>query len=102
MNMAKKKMVKMKSLPESKEGFGIVGLVLAIVSLLSVSSNGIIYAVLAVIFSKMQQKKYPNRIGRLALIIGIVGLILNVVFIILLMIYYPSILQSIQEALPTS
>lgn len=98
--MIKKK--RMKSLPESKEGFGIAGLVLAIVGLLSMSSNGIIYSLVAIIFGKFQQKKYPNRIGKLALIIGVIGLVLNIVFIILLLVYYPSILQNIQDALPAS
>jgi len=93
--MARKKV--MKNLPESKEGFGIVGLVLAIVSLLTLS-NGIIYALLAVIFSMIQQKKYPNRIGRLGLILGIIGLVLNIVLIVTLLLlakYNPSILENL-------
>jgi hypothetical protein len=98
--MAGKK--RMKDLQSSKEAFGIMGLVFAIVSLLSMSSNGIIYAILGIVFSKIQEKKGRNKISRAGLIIGIIGLILNVVFVILLITYYPTLIENIQAQFPSA
>ena len=90
------------SLSDSKEAYGIIGFIFAIVSLLSMASNGIIYAILGIVFSKLQQKRNPNKISRIGFILGIIGLILNILLIIFLIFYYPAIIQDLQVQFPYS
>lgn len=82
-----------RKLESSKEGFGIIGLTLGILSFMMLASNGIIVAVLGLIFSIIQQKKYPTRIGKAGIIISTIGIIASIIFIIFLVTYLSPIIE---------
>lgn len=75
----------------SGEEFGIVGFVLGLLSIVLVGSNGIILAILGLIFSTIQQKRKPTKLARIGKILSIVGIILAVILIIVLIIVAPSL-----------
>jgi len=80
-------------LKSSQEAFGIIGLTLGVLSIIMVGSNGIIMAIVGLIFSIMQQKKNPTKIGKAGIIVNIVSIIVAIIFIIVLIKYLAPILQ---------
>ena len=65
-------------------GLGIASLVLAIVSIifLLLPYFGIILAILAIVFSIIQKKRNPIGIATVGLVIGIIGVVLNLIMLI--------------------
>lgn len=82
-----------KNLKSSEEAFGIIGLTLGILSIILLGSNGIVLAIVGLIFSVVQQKKHPTKIGKAGIIVNIVGIILAIIVIVLLLTYLKPILE---------
>ena len=68
---------------EQNTGWGIASLVLAILSivLVLIPFVGIVMAVLSLIFYKVQKEDHPTSLATAGMIIGIIGFILNAIFI---------------------
>jgi len=75
------------------EAFGIIGLTLGILSIVFVASNGIIVGIIGLVFSLIQQKKHPTKLGKAAVIVNAVGIILAIAFVIVLIKYLAPYLQ---------
>ena len=85
----KKKVKKKKSIDKSfSTNLGIVGLTLAISGIFliffSTAFVSPIFLVVALVFSIIQQVKNPTQIGKAALIVSIIGIILYIVWMIVL------------------
>ena len=99
----KKKANKKKSVDKSSlTTFGIVGLTLAISGIFliffSTAFVSPIFLVVALALSIMQQVKNPTKIGKAGLIIGIIGIVLYVVWMVVLFkVLLPLAEQAIQQ-----
>ncbi len=64
-------------------GWGIASLVLAILSivLVLIPFVGIVMSILALIFYKVQREDHPTSVATAGMIIGIIGFVLNAIFI---------------------
>jgi hypothetical protein len=95
--MVKKKEGK-KKLSETKEGLGISGFILGILSLVWAGSIfvGTPLAIVGFIFCRIQQKSNPTKLGKIGTILNIIGFILGIAIFILLIVLSPLI----QENLP--
>ena len=73
----------------TSEKLGVSGLTLAIsaffVAVFTPIASLVMFIV-ALIFSIIQQRKNPNKLGKIALIVSIVGLVLVIVFIVIMLI----------------
>ena len=58
--------------------FGIAAVVLGIVSIVLASLNGLLLAIVALVFASKQQKINANRWGKNAKILAIIGIILSI------------------------
>ena len=67
------------------EELGVVGFILGILSIIFVGSNGIIIAIVGFFFCLVQQKRNPTRLGKIGMILNVIGFILAVVLIVLLL-----------------
>jgi Ni/Fe-hydrogenase subunit HybB-like protein len=72
---------------KSDNSFGIASVVLGILSIIFASANGIILAIIALVFASKQQKKYANSWSRAGKILSIIGIILSILAIII-SVYY--------------
>ena len=88
-------MVAKKDLKKGGEGFGLVGFIFGILSIVFIASNGIILAILGFIFSSMQQKRKPTKFARLGKILSIIGFILAILLIIFLFIFAETLTQQL-------
>ncbi len=95
--MIKKKGVK--ELPNTKEGLGISGFVLGILSLVFAGSIfiGTPLAVTGFILCRIQQKKSPMKLAKIGTILSIIGLILGIIIFITLIILSPLIQNQLQN-----
>jgi uncharacterized membrane protein len=84
-----------------KEHLGVSAFTLAIagffVTLFSPIASFVMFIV-SLVFSINQQRKNPNKIGKAGLILSIVGIVLDILFIILLV----TVLANFMEQLPTA
>ena len=83
------------------ESFGIIGLTLGITSIIFMGNNGILLGIVGLIFSMIQQKKNPTKIGKAGIIVNIVGIILAIVFLIVFIKYLAPIIQEQMQNFPT-
>jgi hypothetical protein len=76
--------------PKTGNGMGIASLVLGICSIVICCCYGIgiIPSVLALIFGILQQRKNPNGIATAGIVLGIVGILCNLVFLIYMIIFF--------------
>jgi len=97
--MVKKKSVN-KELPDTKEGLGISGFILGILSLVWAGSIfiGTPLAIIGFILCRIQQKKNPMRLAKIGTILNIIGFVLGIIIFITLIVLYPLL----QENLPIS
>ena len=88
--MVKKKSVN-KELPSTKEGLGISGFILGILSLVWAGSIfiGTPLAITGFIFCRIQQKKNPMKLAKIGTILNIIGFILGIIIFITLIILAP-------------
>ena len=73
-----------KEMEETKEGLGISGFTIGIVSLVLAGSLGIFLSVIGFIFCAIQQKRYPTKLGRAGKIINAISFVLSVLLLFLL------------------
>jgi len=79
------------------EGLGISGFTLGVLSILLAGGMGVFMAVIGFIFCFTQQKKNPTQLGKIGVILNIVGFVLSILFMIWLI---PVLSQQLQN-LPT-
>ncbi len=90
--MVKKKSVN-KELPGTKEGLGISGFILGILSLVWAGSIfiGVPLAITGFILCRFQQKKSPMRLAKIGTILNIIGFVLGIIIFVLLIFLSPLI-----------
>jgi vacuolar-type H+-ATPase subunit I/STV1 len=76
------------------EGLGISGFTLGVLSILLAGGMGIFIAVVGFLFCYAQQRKSPTRLGRIGVILNIIGFVLSILFIIWLV---PVVSQQLQN-----
>lgn len=64
------------------EGFGISGMTLGILSIVSAGFAGLILAIIGFFLCLKQQKNNPTKIGKVGIILSIIGFVLSVFLII--------------------
>ena len=82
------------------EELGVVGFILGILSIIFVGSNGIIIAIVGFFFCLVQQKRNPTRLGKIGMILNVIGFILAVVLIVLLLTVLKPYLAQLQANFP--
>ena len=82
------------------EGFGLSGFTIGILSVVFAGFNGLILAVIGFFFCMYQQKKSPTKLGKMGVIISVIGFIASILSIIMQIYILGSILQ--QEGLLAS
>lgn len=88
-------MVKEKELPKTKEGLGIAGFTLGILSIVLAASAGMVISIIGFIFCMIQQKKSPMKLAKIGIILNIIGFVLSIIFLIAY--WLPLIQQQIQN-----
>ena len=77
-----------KEVKEKKESkvkgnsFGASGFTLGILSVLSMSFIGILTSIVGLTFCIIQQKNRPTKLGKVGLILNVIGLFINLTFLI--------------------
>lgn len=61
-----------------ENSFGIAAVVLGIVSIVLASLNGLLLAIVALVFASKQQSHAPNRWGKNGKILAVIGIILSI------------------------
>ena len=84
----------------NNESLGIIGLTLGISSIIFMGNNGILLGIVGLVFSMIQQKKNPTKIGKAGIIVNIVGIILAVVFLIVFIQYLLPVIQEQMQNFP--
>ncbi|MEK0338133.1 MAG: hypothetical protein QQN41_11930 [Nitrosopumilus sp.] len=92
--MTKKKKGVEKALPKTKEGLGISGFTLGILSIVLAGSIGILVSIVGFIFCMNQQKKNPTKLAKIGIILNIIGFVLSIILLIYLL---PLIQEQIQN-----
>lgn len=69
---------------QSGTGWGIASFILSIISLIFLPVFGILFGILAIIFSRKQQAHNPMGIATVGLVIGVISIVLNILFFIVL------------------
>jgi len=82
--MVKKKKSVEKVLPKTKEGLGVSGFTLGILSIVMVGSLGIFLAIIGFVFCMMQQKKSPMKLAKVGIILSIIGFVLSIIMLIII------------------
>ncbi len=83
----KKKSVK--ELPDTKEGLGISGFILGVLSIVLAGSGGLALSIVGFIFCRVQQKKSPMRLAKIGTILNIIGFVLSVILLVLAIVLAP-------------
>ena len=68
--------------PMKDNSFGIMGVILGILSILFSGANGFILGILGIIFSVKQKRTFKNKWSLWGMILSIIGVILGVIGII--------------------
>ncbi|MGD9276717.1 MAG: hypothetical protein PVJ67_06085 [Candidatus Pacearchaeota archaeon] len=74
----------MKDKKNLSEGLGISGFTLAVIGIIFTGYLGIVMSIIGIIFCYIQQKKNPNKLAKAGIIIGIIGIVLSIVYLIIL------------------
>ncbi len=82
--MAKKKKSVEKTLPKSKDGLGISGFTLGVLSIIMAGSLGIFLSIVGFTFCMIQRKRSPTRLGKIGIILNIVGFVLSVTMLVII------------------
>jgi len=95
--MAKKKKSVEEILPRSKEGLGISGFTLGVLSIILAGQFGlgIILSIVGFAFCMVQQKKSPIRLAKVGIILNIIGFALSIILLVLTIILAPLIQQGL-------
>lgn len=81
----------------SDNSFGVAGVILGILSVLSLSFIGIIFGIIGLVFSMRQAKIEKNKWSKAGMILNGIGIILGIAAIILLVNYIPDYLAQLQQ-----
>jgi hypothetical protein len=92
--MVKKKR-ESKTLSSSKEGLGISGFILGILSIALIGSGGILLSVVGFVFCLVQQKNNPMKLAKIGIILNIIGFVLSVAILILAIVFAPLLAQNL-------
>lgn len=76
------------------EGLGIAGFTLGVLSILLAGVLGVFIAIVGFIFCMIQQKKNPTRLGKVGIILNVIGFVLSLALIFYLL---PVIQQQLQN-----
>lgn len=78
---------------EESKGFGIASLVTSIIGFFSflMPYFGVVWSILAIVFAGLQKKKQDTGLATAGLVIGILGLIGNLIWLIFVIIGYMAI-----------
>ena len=79
----KKKSVE-KVLSKTKEGLGISGFTLGVLSIVMAGSLGIFLAITGFILCRVQQKKSPMKLAKIGIILSIIGFVLSIVMLVII------------------
>jgi len=78
--MVKKKKGVEEVLSKTKEGLGISGFTLGVLSIVMAGSLGVLLAIVGFTFCMIQQKKSPMRLAKAGIILNIIGFVLGAIF----------------------
>ncbi len=84
-----------KEVYERDNSFGVAGVVLGVMSILSVSAMGIVTGVVGLVFSIMQNKKGKNKWSTAGIALNIIGIILGIIAIIFLVNFASQVLANL-------
>ena len=76
-------------MPKTKEGLGIAGFVLGVLSIALAASAGVVLSIVGFIFCMIQQKKSPMKLAKVGIILNIIGFVLSVTLIVLAIVLAP-------------
>ena len=79
---------------ESKEGLGISGFTLGVLSIVLAGFLGIAISIIGLVFCMIQQKRYKMNLAKIGIILNIIGLIVSVA---LSMYYLGQVIPLIQQ-----
>lgn len=79
---------------KTKEGLGISGFTLGILSIVLAGSIGILVSIVGFTFCMIQQKKSPMKLARIGIILNIIGFVISIILLIYLL---PLIQQQLQN-----
>jgi len=68
---------------EKTEGLGISGFTLGVLGIVFSGWNGLVISVVGFMFCFIQQKRHKNKLGKIGLILNIIGFVLSIALIIL-------------------
>ena len=77
-------MVEKKSV-KTKEGLGISGFTLGILSIVLAGTLGIALSIIGFIFCMVQQKESPMNLARIGIILSIIGFVLSIVLLVFIL-----------------
>lgn len=75
------------------ESLGLSGFTLGVLSIVFLGLNGILISIISFIFCAVQQKKNPTKIGKVGLILSVIGFTLNVLVIVVSIMYLAPLLN---------
>ena len=87
---------------EGGEGLGISGFTLGIMSIIMAGWLGLILSIVGFSFCMIQQKKHKTKLGKAGMILGVIGFILSVAWIIYYTIYLLPQLQGLAQSFPVA
>jgi hypothetical protein len=96
--MVEKKVEKKKY---TEEGIGISGFTLGILSLLFAGGAGVVISIVGFFLCLYQQKKNPTSLGKIGIILNIIGFIFGIIFIIISINYLMPLVQEM-ASFPTA
>jgi len=92
--MVVKKMAKEKEMKISKEGLGIAGFTIGVISIGLAGSLGILFSIVGFIFCMSQQRRNPTKLARIGIILNVIAFVLS---ILLLFFVVPLLQEQLQN-----
>lgn len=84
----------MKDKKNLSEGLGISGFTIAVLGIVFAGYVGIIMSIIGIIFCYVQQKKNPTKLAKAGIIIGAIGIVLSIVYVIVFVKYLSPLVNS--------
>ena len=75
------------------EGLGISGFTLGVLSIILAGWLGVTTSLVGFIFCRIQQKSNPIKLGKIGIVLNIIGFIISIIFVVLYTFYLPQIIQ---------
>jgi len=77
------------------EGLGISGFTLGVLSIILAGWLGIITSATGFIFCRIQQKDNPTKLGKIGIVLNIIGFVISIIFIVLYTFFLPQLTQQL-------